>query len=225
MLTLYHGSRNIIEQPVFGVGNIHNDYGLAFYCTERIELAKEWAVTETENGYANQYEIDLTDLKIINLEDGDFTVLSWLAILLANRTFRVNTDAAKAREYLLGNFMPDISKADIIRGYRADDSYFSFANAFLNNAISLEKLCDVMRLGDLGIQYAIRSKKAFEQIKFINAIKADRVEFYPRRKSRADNARNFYQKAKEDIGDGTYMIDIYRQKWRQGDERLQRIIR
>ena len=39
-LTLYHGSSFIIEQPQFGKGNPFNDYGLGFYCTETLELAK-----------------------------------------------------------------------------------------------------------------------------------------------------------------------------------------
>ncbi|MBP3577789.1 MAG: DUF3990 domain-containing protein, partial [Lachnospiraceae bacterium] len=37
---LYHGSSNIIEKPVFGYGKKYNDYGLGFYCTDSIEMAK-----------------------------------------------------------------------------------------------------------------------------------------------------------------------------------------
>ena len=40
-ITLYHGSADIIERPEFGKGNSRNDYGLGFYCTREIELAKE----------------------------------------------------------------------------------------------------------------------------------------------------------------------------------------
>ena len=42
-LTVYHGSPVIIEKPQFGIGNPDNDYGLGFYCTETLDLAKEWA--------------------------------------------------------------------------------------------------------------------------------------------------------------------------------------
>jgi len=58
ILTIYHGSQLIIKKPVFGEGNPHNDYGLGFYCTHEIELAKEWACTEENNGHVNQYELD-----------------------------------------------------------------------------------------------------------------------------------------------------------------------
>lgn len=42
-LRLYHGSENIIEVPEYGKGMRNNDYGRGFYCTEDIELAREWA--------------------------------------------------------------------------------------------------------------------------------------------------------------------------------------
>lgn len=51
-LTLYHGSSLIIERPQFGKGNPFNDYGLGFYCTETLELAKEWACSMEQDGFA-----------------------------------------------------------------------------------------------------------------------------------------------------------------------------
>ena len=53
-LTIFHGSRRIIEKPVWGEGNPHNDYGLGFYCTESLELAKEWGVSDETDGFANE---------------------------------------------------------------------------------------------------------------------------------------------------------------------------
>lgn len=40
-MELWHGSRKIVEVPQFGLGKAHNDYGLGFYCTESIDLARE----------------------------------------------------------------------------------------------------------------------------------------------------------------------------------------
>ena len=37
-LTIYHGSQKLIQQPVYGAGNVRNDYGLGFYCTENMEM-------------------------------------------------------------------------------------------------------------------------------------------------------------------------------------------
>ena len=69
-LYIIHTNANsiiVIEKPIYGYGKKHNDYGLAFYCTESLDLAKEWAVSNELDGYANCYELDLDGLNIINL--------------------------------------------------------------------------------------------------------------------------------------------------------------
>lgn len=68
-MKIFHGSKKIIEKPQFGVGKIHNDYGRGFYCTESLEIAKEWACDYLEDGFANAYELDCEELKILNLND------------------------------------------------------------------------------------------------------------------------------------------------------------
>ena len=150
-ITIFHGSPEIREKPVYGLGKKYNDYGQGFYCTQNIELAKEWACTEGKDGYVNQYEIDLDALSILNLSDDEYTILHWLALLVAYRRIRISTPVMKRGiQWLEKNFRIDIRSYDAVRGYRADDSYFSFARAFLNNEISLEQLSYAMRLGRLG---------------------------------------------------------------------------
>ena len=56
-MILYHGSKDIIEKPIYGQGKKYNDYGLGFYCTDNIELAKEWGTSFERSGYANRYQI------------------------------------------------------------------------------------------------------------------------------------------------------------------------
>ena len=152
-LTVYPGSPVIIEKPQFGGGNPNNDYGLGFYCTETLDLAKEWACSAETDGYANKYTLDMSDLAVLSLTGGDYNILNWLAILLENRKFRIGGDVARqARDYIFKNFGIDYKSYDVIKGYRADDSYFSFASAFLNNTISLSQLERAMVLGKLGEQ-------------------------------------------------------------------------
>lgn len=128
-IVVYHGSPKIIEKHIFGVGNPNNDYGLGFYCTESIELAKEQACSTETDGYANKYELDLSDLSVLSLTGGDFNILNWLFVLLENRKFRISGDIAiQAKEYIFDNFGINYKSYDIVKGYRADDSYFSFAN-------------------------------------------------------------------------------------------------
>lgn len=221
-LILYHGSPDIIEKPVFGKGKAHNDYGLGFYCTEHIELAKEWACTEGTDGYANKYELDTAGLSVLNLSSNDYTILNWLAILMLHRKGRLSAPIAKqGREYLIQNFLPDFQSYDVIIGYRADDSYFSFARAFVTNTISLKQLGSAMRLGKLGEQFVLKSPKAFESIRFIDYIVADNTVYYAKRKVRNDEARAAYMKELEaDDINGIFMRDIIREEIKADDPRL-----
>lgn len=197
-LVLYHGSPVIIEKPTFGKGKAYNDYGRGFYCTEHIELAKEWACTEGTDGYASKYELDTAGLSVLNLSSDDYTILNWLAILMLHRKGRLSAPIAKqGREYLIQNFLPDFQNYDAIIGYRADDSYFSFARAFVSNTISLKQLGNAMRLGKLGEQFVLKSPRAFEAIRFIDYTVADNTVYYAKRKVRDDEARTAYMKELE----------------------------
>ncbi|MCQ2427287.1 MAG: DUF3990 domain-containing protein [Clostridia bacterium] len=221
-LTLYHGSQAVIESPQYGLGKSYNDYGRGFYCTEHIELAKEWACTEDKNGFANRYEIETDGLKILNLSDDEYTVLNWLAILLVNRRGRVHTPvAALGIKYLTENFLPDYGKADLIVGYRADDSYFSFVRSFVMNSISLAQLGRAMRLGKLGEQYVLKSPKAFEALRFMDYTTAENYMYYAKKKARDDAARSaFYKELENGDINGIFMRDIIREEMKPDDPRL-----
>ena len=221
---LYHGSTKVIERPVLGLGNPKNDYGLGFYCTESLELAKEWACTELSDGFVNSYEIGFEGLNILHLNKKSYHILNWLSILLQNRTFVLSQGLpSEAKAYLLDNFLPEYEHYDLIIGYRADDSYFSFANAFLNNTISLEQLRKAMFLGKLGEQVVLKSEEAFSRLTFNESIPVDSSLYFPKRQARDRQARADFQNEKAEVSpaDAVYMIDILRQKWTNEDPRLQ----
>lgn len=139
-LIIYHGSQQTVEVPKYSVGKKYNDYGQGFYCTESVELAKEWACPIKKNGYANKYILHLDGLNVMHLTKGTFNILNWLAILLKNRDFELSSPmGANAKEFIISRFLPDTANTDIIVGYRADDSYFSFAEDFVNNTFSYRK--------------------------------------------------------------------------------------
>ena len=209
---IYHGSINIIKEPIYGYGKKYNDYGLGFYCTENIELAKEWAVNKDKDGYANIYELDISDLKILNLNDKKYNILHWLTLLIKNREFDLRTIVSKrAKEYLIKNYSIDLNGIDIVIGYRADDSYFTFAQDFLNNSISLRKLNEAMRLGDLGEQIVLISKKAFNNVKYIGNEIAYNNIYYVLKNIRDLTARKYYFNKREELNDDDiFMSDIIR---------------
>lgn len=224
-LVLYHGSQKIITRPQYGYGKVYNDYGLAFYCTKEIEMAKEWACTEVLDGFANCYHLNGEGLSELDLCGGEYNILNWLAMLIENRVFRMESDLQiTAKQYLLENFLPDYKGCDVIKGYRADDSYFSFANAFLSNALSLEQLGKAMYWGGLGEQIAIRSQRAFSQLEFRDVVPVAKEIYYPRKAKRDGEARRLFRQEREKTYEGVYMIDLIREKWRDDDERIQRIV-
>lgn len=223
LLTLYHGSKNIIERPMFGVGKKNNDFGLAFYCTESIEMAKEWAVSSLRDGFSNQYTIDTEYLKILNLNSPDYTVMNWIAVLLEHRLFSINTPVAhRAKNYILDNFSINVNAYDIITGYRADDSYFDYADAFVNNGISVEHLAKAMKLGKLGEQIAIKSQYAFSKLKYEGFEIAPKDTYYVIRKSRDEKASREFQKILEEDDDGLYIRDIIKGGITNEDPRIPR---
>jgi hypothetical protein len=224
--TIYHGSAGIIKKPEHGKGNNRNDYGLGFYCTEDLELAKEWACSDNRGGFANIYTIDTSNLFVFNLSQPQYGFMDWLAVLVNNRSFTITSPmAAEAKEYLTEHFLPDLSSVDAVTGYRADDSYFSFAMDFLSNTISLRQLSRAMMLGNLGEQFVLKSRKAFDAIQFERSEAVDGAIYYAKRKKRDADAREDYLKRerrtvreRSDI----FMLDILREEMKQNDERLQR---
>lgn len=220
---LYHGSNVIVSNPEYGKGARNNDYGKGFYCTEQIELAREWACAKQVNGYVNKYEMSLENLQIMNLNDPGYNILNWLALLADNRTYWQNGSIAEeAKRYIREHFLLDISGYDVIIGYRADDSYFSFAQDFVAGAISLQKLSEAMRLGRLGEQIVLKSQKAFEQIRFTGSETVDAGIYYMKKKERERLARKEYRasrRQKSDINE-LFILDIMREGIENGDARL-----
>lgn len=212
-MILYHGSNNIIKQPFWGGGKIYNDYGQGFYCTDKLELAKEWACTEEISAYVNKYELDIQKLKVLDLTKNKYSVLNWLALLLTYRRIRITSPIMKrGMDWLIEHFSIDISEHDIIIGYRADDSYFSFARAFINNQISLKQLEHAMDLGELGIQYVLKSEKAFQVLKFVDYEVVDRNVYYIKRKRRDEDARRAYMlELEHEAEDGVFIRDLMKE--------------
>lgn len=222
-MILYHGSDQIIEHPIYHGGKRTNDYGYGFYTTENIELAKEWACAGNSTGYINRYSFDEKGLKILNLNSEKYTILNWLAILTRFRTCWQNGSIAEtAKKYLQENFFINPEDYDVIIGYRADDSYFSFAQDFISGAISLKKLSQAMKLGKLGEQIVLISRLSYEHISFLDSAPVDPEKYYILKTQRDHEARLQYRNTKsaEDDVNDLFIIDIVREEMKNDDPRL-----
>ena len=220
---IYHGSKDIVKKPEYGQGKAYNDYGLGFYCTDTIEMAKEWGVDKNRDGYANEYEINIDNLKILDLNDKKYSILHWLSILLENREFDIPSALAKeAKEYIMKNFHVDYENYDAIIGYRADDSYFSFAQDFINGTISYRQLNNAMHLGNLGQQFVLKSKKALDEVNFVRYEIAENSIWYTKKEARDKSARREYfdvERNKRQRGD-IYITQIIDEEMKADDSRL-----
>lgn len=190
-ILLYHGSPDKVIVPQYGFGEDKHDYGRGFYLTEDIELAKEWAVCRPDetNGWVYKYELDTTELKILDFQQHD--VLVWLAELMKHR------DADDSRRYkvlsekFIAKYGLDTTDYDIIKGWRANASYFYIAKEFVRDNIDMEILEELLSLGGLGIQYCLKSEKAFTRLDEVvdGLICVDYKEFNDRYNERDANAR------------------------------------
>ena len=227
-IEILHGTDHIIEVPDIDKGNEKNDYGKGFYCTRIPEMAKEWACKQNTDGFSNRYELDLTDLRILDLTDGKHTVLNWIAILLEHRTLSLDSEIAiDAKDYIIEHFSIDTSEYDVIIGYRADDSYFRYAESFVENGLSLRSLNKALHLGKLGEQTVLISKKAYNQIKFNDAEPVDKTIYYPKFIDRDTKAREAYKndiRKTKSYRDDIFVMDILREEIRSDDPRIQQIV-
>ena len=223
MIGLFHGSDKIVRSPRYGTGSPFNDYGQGFYCTRELDLAKEWACAEENDGFANHYALEDQGLSCLYLNEKPYHILNWLAILLENRSFDLSSPiSVRGKKYLLEHFLPSYKDHDLIVGYRADDSYFSFSRAFLSNTITLNQLKRAMHLGNLGEQTFIQSQRAFEKITFLEAEPVNASIYHVKRMARDREARESFQKMlqEEPNGQEFYLSTIINEKWTNDDPRL-----
>lgn len=178
-IILFHGTHDKLVSPTYGKGEDKHDYGRGFYLTENLDLAKEWAVCipNEQNGWVHKYELDTKDLKILDFKEKG--ILPWLAELMKHR------DAADSKRYrvlakkFIEKYGIDTENLDVIKGWRANASYFYIAKEFVKDNIDLDILKDLLSLGGLGIQYCIKSKLAYSKLTEINQdlIKVNYSEF------------------------------------------------
>lgn len=190
-IILYHGTPDKMVTPIYGRGDDKHDYGRGFYLTENVELAMEWAVCRPNdtNGWVHKYELDCDGLKILNFQESD--VLVWLAELIKHR------DAADTKRYrmlaakFIADYGIDTDKYDVIKGWRANASYFYIAKEFVRDNIDVDILEELLSLGGLGIQYCIKSELAYSKLWEIREemISVDYSEFNDKYNQRDVSAR------------------------------------
>lgn len=161
------------------------------YLFDNLDLAKEYSAANPNNTnpYVRKYELDLSDLKVLDF--AEYNVLNWLAELMKHR----NADDSKRYKVLSKEFIDkygiDTSGYDVIKGWRANASYFYIAKEFVRDNVDFDILEELLSLGDLGMQYCFKSQKAFDNLKELekDLIAVDFKEFNEKYNKRDINAR------------------------------------
>lgn len=190
IMILYHGSPNKIVVPTFGLGEERHDYGKGFYLTADLNLAKEWAVCrpESESGFVHSFELDTDGLEIFDFEKEN--ILCWLSELMKHRAAADSKRYRVLAEKFIAKYGKDTSDADVIKGWRANASYFYIAKAFVRDEVDIDILEELMQLGGLGIQWCLKSEKAYAHLKNLaEIIPVDYHEFNAKYNERDSKAR------------------------------------
>lgn len=67
------------------------------------------------NGFANQYELDMTGMSVLNLTSSEYHILNWLAILADNRTYWERSSISEQAD-INDLYMLDIMREGIKNG-------------------------------------------------------------------------------------------------------------
>lgn len=183
-MIVYHGSDHIVKEPVYLGGKADNDYGNGFYTTEYEDRARSWATLNgnPEQSIVNVYDLDIEKLSVLDL--ADYGVLAWIAEVVSNRG--TNQEAASiVGNRLVEMYRVDSEKYDIVKGYRADDSYTQVVEAFLMNQINIYEVQRLFYKGSLGNQIFLKSKKAFENINWLKSYEVELQEEHKKEDSYA----------------------------------------
>ena len=184
-ITLYHGSPYPTLEPRFGKGSDRPEYGRGLYLTPDKRLAREWAVCNETEGYLYALDIDLEALTVLDFDAYD--PLTWIAELMSHRGADSSVRYRRFAPRFIEKYKIDTSSYDVIKGWRADSSYFLIAKRFVRDELDASLLRDALKLGDLGIQYCIKTERAFKVLNQVyEPIEEVSIEMYLKKYNERD---------------------------------------
>ena len=171
-IRLYHGSQNKAVEPQYGLGQDHHDFGRGFYLTEVPDLAKEWSVyrPKSHNGWVHAFDLELEGLKILDFRNRG--VFAWVAELMRHRDADESSAYRRRAPLFTDRFaVPDADDYDVQIGWRADASYFYIVKSFVRDEVDAGCLEELLRLGGFGIQYVVKSSRAYANLRQLPELK------------------------------------------------------
>ena len=144
-MTLYHGSKDIVEYPEIRKARFNKDFYFGFYCTNIEKQAERWATRYGEKGYINRYEYtENTELKILRFEK---MTEEWLDFIISCRS-------GQAHQY------------DIVEGPMADDQIWNFVEGFIAGRVSRAAFWELVKFNYPTHQIVFCTEKALKTLVF-----------------------------------------------------------
>ena len=145
-ITLYHGSKKIVEFPEIRVTKYNKDFYFGFYCTTLAAQAKRWATRFDGKGILNEYAYIPNE----ELSVKTFPEMSeeWLNFIVACRN-------GEPHNY------------DIVEGPMANDTIFNYVQNFVDGKISREAFWDLARFKKPTHQISFHTAKALTTLNFL----------------------------------------------------------
>ena len=166
LIRLYHGSQNKQVKPQYGLGQDHHDFGKGFYLTEDPDLAREWSVyrPKSMNGWVHAFDLEMDGLRVLDFRGRG--VFAWVAELMKHREADESVAYRRRAPHFIEKFgISDAEEYDVQIGWRANASYFYIVKSFVRDEVDADCLEELLKLGNFGIQYVIKSPKAYGQLK------------------------------------------------------------
>ena len=168
---LYHGSDHAVERPQYGAGKEDNDYGSGFYTTQASARAAEWALLYgRDRAVVSRYRLDTEGLSVFDLDAAG--PLAWIAEVVSHRGVGTIPARAFVRDFV-DKYKPDTTHADLMVGYRADDSYGDVIESFFLGELCVDEVKRLFWKGELGVQVFIKSRRAFERLEYLGCEDVD----------------------------------------------------
>jgi hypothetical protein len=158
MVTLYHGSLEIVRNPEIRVPNRKLDFGQGFYLTSSEKQATDWVLRKLDDkdinkGYVNVYNFDLARAeKALRIKVFDSPSDEWIDFVMANR-LKQDSD----HDY------------DIVIGPVANDRVYTAFTLYEGGIIDKETLKHDLKTYKLVDQYLCHTAQALEYLEFVSS--------------------------------------------------------
>ncbi len=144
-MEIYHGSYTVVGTPKILTDGFYKDFGFGFYCTNKENQAKKWALTKKTSHVVNVYEY-FEDNKLNICRFPEMSE-EWLDFVVACR---------RGQEH---NF-------DIVEGPMADDTIWDYIEDYVEGNITREAFWVLVKFKYPTHQIVFCTNRALETIHY-----------------------------------------------------------